>query len=272
MTARAKVVSSTAWYDTPLYYEIVYQDYTRPETRFLEAIARRHGPVRRGPLRILEPACGSGRLLESLARRGHAVHGFDLNPNMLRYARARLAKAGLAAKVWRDKLESFRAPPKAGFDLAHCLVSTFKYVLTEAGARSHLRRVAAALRPGGLYVLGLHLTDYGQSEPDHERWVRRRGEVRVTSDTWSDLPDRRRRLEACRTRMRMTHGVRRWEEETLWDFRTYSPYEMRRLLRSVPELELVACHDFHYEMGRKRRIEDGAGDIVMILRRRPGVK
>lgn len=270
MTKRAKVVSSTAWYDTPLYYEIVYQDYTRPETRFLEAVARRHGPVRRGPLRVLEPACGSGRLLESLARRGHAVHGFDLNPNMLAYARARLAKAGLPGVVWRDRLESFRMPTKArgGFELAHCLVSTFKYILTEAGARSHLRRLARSLRPGGLYVLGLHLTDYAQSEPDHERWVRRRGGIQVTSDTWSGTPDRRSRIEACRTRMRMTHGARRWEEVTLWDFRTYSPRELRRLLRSVPELELVACHDFHYETRRTRRIEDGAGDIVLVLRRR----
>ena len=268
MTVRPKVVSSTAWYDTPLYYEIVYQDYTRPETRFLEAVARRHGPVRRGPLRILEPACGSGRLLESLARRGHAVHGFDLNANMLRYAKRRLADAGLRGVAWRDRLETFRDKGKGGYDLAHCLVSTFKYILTETGARSHLRRVARALRPGGLYVLGVHLTDYAQSEPDHERWIRRRGDVRVTSDTWSDIPDRRRRLEACRTRMRMTDGGRRWEEETLWDFRTYSPAEMRRLLRSVPELELVACHDFHYEMRRRRRIEDGAGDIVLVLRRR----
>ncbi len=268
MTARAKLVSSTAWYDTPLYYEIVYQDYTRPETRFLEAIARRHGPNRQDPLLILEPACGSGRLLESLARRGHTVHGFDLNPNMLRYAKRRLTDAGLSGITWRDRLESFRVSREGDYDLAHCLVSTFKYILTETGARSHLCRVARALRPGGLYVLGLHLTDYAQSEPDHERWIRRRGEIRVTSDTWSDIPNRRTRLEACRTRMRMTDGGKRWEEETLWDFRTYSPSEMRRLLRSVPELELVACHDFHYEMRRKRRIEDGAGDIVLVLRRR----
>ena len=268
MNRRPRVVSSTAWYDTPLYYDIVYQDYTRPETRFLEAVARRHGPTRRGPLRVLEPACGSGRLVESLARRGHVAHGFDLNPNMLRHARARLAKAGLRATLWRDRLESFRAPGSTGFDLAHCLVSTFKYILTEAGARSHLRRVAAALSPGGLYVLGLHLTDYGQDEPDHERWVRRRGAVRVTSETWSDLPDRRSRIEACRTRMRISDAGRRWVEETVWDFRTYSSREMRRLLRSVPELELVACHDFHYSLRRKRRIEDGAGDIVLVLRRR----
>ena len=268
MTLRPRVVSATAWYDSPLYYEIVYQDYTRPETQFLEALAHQYRLGKDAPLRVLEPACGAGRLLESLARRGHVVHGFDLNPNMLRYARTRLRKVGLAGRVWRDRLESFSVQGDAGYDLIHCLVSTFKYVLTEVGARASLRRMARALRPGGLCVLGLHLTDYRQDAPDHERWIRRRGDVRVVSDTWSDIPDRNSRTEACRTRMRICHGDRRWEEETLWDFRTYSPRELRVLLRAVPTLELVACHDFHYDLRRRRRIEDGAGDIVLVLRRR----
>lgn len=268
MSARPTVSSATAWYDSPLYYDIVYQDYTRPETRFLEAMARRHGPTRRGPLRVLEPACGSGRLVESLARRGHDVSGFDLNPNMLRHARDRLRAAGLRAALWRDRLESFRLRDRAGYDLAHCLVSTFKYILTEAGARAHLRSVARSLRPGGIYVLGLHVTDYRQAEPDHERWIRRRGDTRVVSDTWSDLPDRRRRLEACRTRLRIRQDDRRWEEETRWDFRTYSPTELRRLIASVPSLELRAVHDFHYESRRTRRLDLRSTDVVLVLRRR----
>lgn len=268
MSARPTVSSATAWYDTPLYYDIVYQDYTRPETRFLEAMARRHGPTRSGPLRVLEPACGSGRLVESLARRGHDVSGFDLNPNMLRHAKGRLRAAGLRAALWRDRLESFRLRDRGGYDLAHCLVSTFKYILTESGARSHLRAVARALRPGGIYVLGLHVTDYRQSEPDHERWIRRRGDIRVVSDTWSDLPDRRRRLEACRTRMRIRDRGRTWEEETRWDFRTYSPAELKRLLASVPALELRAVHDFHYEARRTRRLDLRSTDVVLVLRRR----
>ena len=69
--------SSTAWYDSPLYYDIVYADYTKKESRFIEGIVQRHCPQIKGPLRVLEPACGSGRLLESMALRGHHVAGFD---------------------------------------------------------------------------------------------------------------------------------------------------------------------------------------------------
>ncbi len=267
MKKARKVLSSTAWYDSPLYYDIVYQDYTRPETQFLEAIARKHGPVRMGPLRILEPACGSGRLMESLGRRGHTVHGFDMNRHMLRYARARLAKAKIKGVTKLGRLESFRCKTRTPYDLAHCLVSTFKYILTERGARRHLQLVAQSLRPGGLYVVGLHLTDYQQSVPDHEQWIRQRGGVRVQSDTWSDIPNRQKRTEACRTRMCVREGGKQWKEETHWDFRTYSPGELRKLLKSVPQFSLIACHDFHYDIRRKRKIDNRYGDIVLVLRR-----
>lgn len=271
--ARPRTVerSSTAWYDSPRHYDMVYADYTKPETRFLEAMLARHGPPpRRGARRILEPACGSGRLVESMARRGHRVWGFDLNPRQLAHARARLVRRGLHATLWPDDLAGFRLPRATpGFDLAHCLVSTFKYLLTEHDALAHLRRVAAALRPGGLYVLGLHLTDYRQSVPDHERWSASRGRTRVVSDTWSAPANRRARTEAMRTRMRIREGTRSWVTETDWVFRTYGPGQLRSLLRKVPELELVACHDFRYDSDETRSIDLAWTDVVLVLRRRP---
>lgn len=262
--------SSTAWYDSPRHYDMVYADYTKPETRFLEAMLARHGPPARGPRRILEPACGSGRLVESLARRGHRVWGFDLNSRQLAHARDRLVRRGLRAKLWPDELARFRLPRgAAGFDLAHCLVSTFKYLLSERAAVSHLRKVAAALRPGGLYVLGLHLTDYRQSAPDHERWSATRGATRVVSDTWSAPANRRTRTEAMRTRMRIREGARAWVTETDWVFRTYGPGQLRALLRKAPALEVVACHDFRYDPDESRSLDLAWTDVVLVLRRRP---
>ena len=263
-----KKQSATAWYDSPLYYDMVYADYTKKETRFIEGIARRHGPKVAGPLRVLEPACGSGRLLESLAARGHAVAGFDLNRHQLAYAKDRLKQKGLKAKVWRDRLEGFRVPKAPAFDVVHCFVSTFKYVLTERGAVSALRRMAKALKPGGLCLLGLHLTDYAKNPPDHERWVGRRPGIRVVSDTWSAPAIRRRRTEAMRTRMRITHHGKTWEEDTHWQFRTYSPAEVRALLAKVPEFRLVVCHDFHYDLDSTRSLQADYSDVILVLKKR----
>jgi SAM-dependent methyltransferase len=259
--------SATAWYDSPLYYDMVYADYTPKETRFIEGIMKKHGPLLDGPMRVFEPACGSGRLLESLAARGHVVHGFDLNQHQIAFAKNRLKAKGLKGRVWRDRLQDFSLPKGARYDVAHCFVSTFKYIDTEAGVVSSLRRMAASLRPGGLLLLGLHLTDYKNTPPDHERWIGRKPGVRVVSDTWSAPADRKSRTEAMRTRMRITEKGKTRIEETHWDFRTYSPAELRALLAKVPSLRLVACHDFHYDLSSTRKIDMEYSDVLLVLRK-----
>jgi len=59
------------WYETPLYYDIIFDADTQKEADFLEALLQRHVPGKKG--RILEPACGSGRIMAELGRRGHSV-------------------------------------------------------------------------------------------------------------------------------------------------------------------------------------------------------
>jgi SAM-dependent methyltransferase len=255
------------WYETPRWYDLVFDADTEREADFLEEILEVHGesPGRR----VLEPACGSGRLVAELARRGWQVSGFDASDAMLEHARERLAAEGLAARLTRGRLEEVRV--RGRFDLAHCLVSTFKYVLDEEGARAHLAGVARALRPGGLYVLGLHLTEYASSRMQCERWVVEEDGLRVVCTTRTWPADRRRRRERMRTRLTVTEGARVRRTETNWEFRTYGPRQLRALLRSVPELELVAVHDFHYDLDLTRELEGGRGvnDAVLVLRRRP---
>jgi SAM-dependent methyltransferase len=262
-------VTSADWYDTPLYYDIVFDADTGKEVTFLEAVMRRHSGIKRkAPRRILEPACGSGRLMAALAEQGHEVSGFDGNANMLDYARERLAKRGAAALLWQDRLERFSAPSRKKFDLAHCLVSTFKYIPDEAGAVSHLRHVADVLAKGGLYVLGLHLTDYDGELPDHERWEEERDGIHVICNTHTWPADRVDRLEKLRTRLRISRGGKSWTQETKWTFRTYDARQLRALLRKVPELELVGCYGFNYDIDDPRPLNDDSYAATLILRKR----
>jgi SAM-dependent methyltransferase len=255
------------WYDTPLYYDIIFDADTPREADFLEAVWRRHASPG-GGRRVLEPACGSGRLVFELARRGWQVDGFDASVPMLDYARDRLAKTGLRARLWPDQLQDFDAPDAGGYDLAHCLVSTFKYLLTEADARACLRRVADALRPGGIFVLGLHLSDYARTRPDHERWVAEREGVEVVCNTRTWPADRQGRLEHLRTRLRVLRAGQTQTQETRWQFRTYDVRQLRALLRAVPELETVVCHDFTHDPAAEFRLDGRHLDVVLILRRR----
>lgn len=255
------------WYDTPLYYDIIFDADTAREADFLEAVHQRFGRRGRGR-RLLEPACGSGRLVLEMARRGWQVSGFDGNAQMLSFAEERLEQQGLKARLWRDWMQSFSQVKPASQDLAHCLVSTFKYLLTEKDAAACLQRVAAALKPDALFILGLHLTDYTQAKEEHERWVAARDGIHVICNTHTWPADQRKRLEPLRTRLSIQHEGRRHVQETHWQFRTYSAAQMRSLLKKVPALELLACYDFTYDIESPRQLDDPYADVILVLRKR----
>ena len=254
------------WYDDPESYDILLEEDTDVEARFLhELLERTFGP---GPRDVLEPACGSGRLLEALAERGHRPMGIDLSQPMLDYAADRLAARGLSADLAHVSMESFRT--RRRFDLAFCLVSSFRYLASERAARTHLQSVARALRTGGLYVLGLHLTQYDWPGIQRERWVGERAGTRVVCNLQSWPPDPKRRLEKLRSRVTIERRGTRQRMETHWSFRTYDAAQLKRLLRSVPALEHVETYDFGYELDTPRELDDEQLDCVLILRKRRG--
>lgn len=262
--AKTTAWSTIDWYDTPHYYDIVFDTDTPHEADFLEGVLRRHGKA--SGARVLEPACGSARLVCEMARRGFDVLGFDKNPAMLEYASGRLRAEGLSARLVQADLESFRVSGR--FDLAFCLVSTFKYLLDERSAHAHLQSVARALAPGGLYVLGLHLTDYASDRVSRERWVAARGRTQVVCNTQVWPADRRKRLEAVRTRLRVVEGRRQARYETHWSFRTYDARQLRALLASVPSFEHVATYDFRHRPDRPQTLSDEQLDVVLVLKKR----
>lgn len=254
------------WYDAPRWYDAIFDVGTAQEADFLEAVFERHACCSpRGRRKVLEPACGSGRLVVELARRGWRTVGFDASAPMLAYAAERLAGEGLEAKLVEGRMEGFDAG--RGFHLAHCLVSTFKYLLTEDDARSHLEHVAQSLALGGVYVLGFHLTDYHETAVDRERWTARSGGADVVCTIQGWPADRRKRREKVRSRLRVTENGLERRFETAWDFRTYDAAQVRRLLRSVPALEHVATYDFTHDIDAPRQLDDEQLDSVLVLRR-----
>ncbi|MGH8018089.1 MAG: class I SAM-dependent methyltransferase [Opitutaceae bacterium] len=270
--------TQTDWYRFPLYYDIVFDNDTGREADFLEAVWERHGPrLRKGAsaaacIRVLEPACGNGRLVFELARRGHRVAGFDASAEMIAYAgeRVRTLPAGACRRVRlrEDRMESFRM--RGPFDLAHCLLSTFKYLLKEEDAVAHLRRVARALARGGLYVIGIHLTDYARRRTDREIWKGQRDSLRVTSEVITRPADAATRLEWLRNRMHIRRrGVREVEKlETHWQCRTYNAAEFEAIIAKAPLFEVIACYDFAHDIDSPRGLDDTQEDLIVVLRRR----
>jgi SAM-dependent methyltransferase len=254
------------WYDAPKYYDIIYDVDTVTEADFLEAVYRRY--VASGGRSVLEPACGTGRLVEELVGRGYRACGFDANRSMLEHARRRLRAKGLTAVLKQMDMADFSLGRRQ-FDLAYCLVSSIRYLLTEEEARRHLQLMARCLRPGGVYVVGLLLTDYADRTSTMERWEETRGETRVVCNVRTWPAQRKLRTAQMRSRMTVYSGQSVDRFESTWLARTYGPRQLRELMAAEPRFELVDCFTFDYDTSRPTSLEDDRLDKVVILRRRP---
>jgi SAM-dependent methyltransferase len=261
--ARSRILLANC-YDYPQYYDIAFQAYTRPEADFIEAACRKY--CRFDARRLLEPACGTGRLIIELAARGYQMTGFDLSKPALSYLRRRLARRRLRAKTFEAEMSNFGLDRPV--DAAYCTVNTFRHLLTEQAARGHLECVARSLRPGGIYVLGLHLLPLDVDEEDIEHWTQQRGETIVTVTLRVRRTDLRRRIENLRVGM----GVRRRSKEVRllyeFQFRTYTARQLRRLLVSVPSLELCDVYVFRYDIEQPFGLNDEMCYSIFVLRRR----
>ena len=252
------------WYDYPQYYDLSFRSETRLEADFIEAACRKYAafPVRR----LLEPACGSGRLVAELAARGYQLTGLDLSQPSLNYLRRRLSRRKLSAQVFRADMADFRLDQP--IDAAYCTFDGFRHLLSEEAARQHLQCVSDALRPGGIYILGFHLLPPDAAEDCTERWSAQHGRTRVTVTLRVLATDRRRRLEQLRVCLLVRSAQRTLRLRHDFPLRMYTARQFRRLLDRVPSLELCDVYDFWYEIDHPLELNDQISDTVFILSKR----
>ncbi|HYE76354.1 MAG TPA: methyltransferase domain-containing protein, partial [bacterium] len=102
--------------------------------------------------RILDLACGTGRHLLALARRGYRVEGLDMSPDMLGVARGKLEAAALTVPLHTCDLRAIPGEFR-DFDLATCFLTALGHLLTNADLDAGLARVFQVLKPGGWFLL-----------------------------------------------------------------------------------------------------------------------
>ena len=167
---------------------------------------------------VLEPGCGSGRMLVALARLGLAVTGIDVSERMLQLARARLAAAGLPGEAVAADMTAFDLGRV--FDGAVCPINTLMHLSREELPR-HLRAMAAALAPGARYLVQLGIIPEEEEAPV-SRWQAERDGVDLAV-TWApESRDRDRGVALHRSRIEILSGPRAGEvveelhEMTIW--------------------------------------------------------
>ena len=250
-------------YDAPGYWDLAFSDETPYEADFIEAAASRY--LKRVPQRILEIGCGGGRQAVELSRRGHDVIGFDLNQSCVAWTQRQLQRRRLSAEIFLGDMSCFKLHRPV--DLAHCLVNTFRHLLTEEAARQHLECVADSLRPGGIYLLGFHLLPPDAAEEDCERWTIKHRNTRVTTTIRVLDFSRRRRIETVRFSLKVTTPTKAVRLSTDHQLRIYRADQFQSLLRSVPAFKLLDVFDFCYDINEPLTLNDELGDAVFVLQK-----
>ncbi|QDT70444.1 dTDP-3-amino-3,4,6-trideoxy-alpha-D-glucopyranose [Planctomycetes bacterium MalM25] len=266
-------------YDYPKYYDLVFGSDWKAEFDFLTAVFAKHGKLPRGAeaKRLLEPACGTGRLMYRFGKAGRVVAGNDLNAKAVAFCNERLGRQGLPKSAVVGDMSDFalddfakvKGVGKRPFDAAFNTINSFRHLPTEKAAEGHLRCVAEALRPGGVYVLGLHLTPTkGEPEADEESWSARRGALSVVSHMWSEGIDRRRRVETVGMSFDVYTPTKSFRLVDQTGFRTYTARQMADLIQRVGAYEVAAVYDFAYDLEEPIEIDGETEDVVYVLRKK----
>jgi len=139
-----------------------------------------------GTRSVLEPFCGAARMFPAFLRRGVAIAGVDLSPEMLALAAERMRRESLPPPdVHRADAADFDLGRR--FDGAICPVGSFALLLRTDAAAAHLACVARHLAPGARYLVQLDLKAPERLRlgvaPPQGTWESEVGETRVRT-TW----------------------------------------------------------------------------------------
>ena len=216
----------SGFYDEAEVYDLLHAGDTGAE---LEGVLTQFSLYGNGGRRVLEPACGTGRYLAELAARGFQASGYDANPRALAFARRRLK--GTGARVLRADMTAFCE--EASYDLAFSTLSSVRHLLAGRDALRHLRLTARSLGPGGVYVVGLDLADYGAAQDDEEVWEAGAAGVRLRHVMLALAPDARRRRERILNFVTVREGGRERLLESAYDLRSYDRGQWESLVKSA---------------------------------------
>jgi SAM-dependent methyltransferase len=252
-----------SWYDYPELYEMGFLKDTPKESKFLGQVFSKYVnfPVQK----VLELGCGSGRLICDMAARGYAMTGLDLNPTALEYCRKKLHQKETRAELVVGDMTDFSFDEP--FDAAVNAINTFRHLATEEDALAHLNCVAKHLKPGGVFVLSLHLLPPDGDLWGTERWSAKQGDLSVYYALTVVETSMKTRLEKLRISMLVKNKKESFRLSDHITLRIYTAKHLKSLLSKVKLFKLLAVHDFWCDVESEQKLDKHAVDTVLVLQR-----
>ncbi len=119
-----------------------------PDVPFWVDLAREFGP------KVLELACGTGRVTIPMCESGVSVDGVDFSESMLCVARRHAGEKSLAIRFMQGDLRSL--PFNQEYNLMYLPTATLLHLLTRTDVEAFLLGVRRGLRSGGILALDMH--------------------------------------------------------------------------------------------------------------------
>lgn len=222
------------------------EERTRAEVEFMISVLELQPGVR-----MLDIPCGEGRHSIELARRGFQVTGLDFNPNAIAAAMKRAAEAGVEPFFLTGDMRELDATEE--YDAAVCFFGSFGY-FSDDDNLDFARRVARALRPGGRFLLDLHVTEsiYPSFKERDWFWIRKEPPLRV-------LEERRLDLDSGRLESTWTFAGEGETVSRRTSIRVYGYRELQSLLRSAGFSRFQA-----FETGRMEPFRLGSSRLSLV--------
>jgi len=251
------------WYDYPEYYDGFFRADMVEEAAFIKQVIHRFSPYP-PQRRILEPGCGTGRLLISLAGHGYQCTGFDINKKALSYLQKKLIKHNVEVNVLVADMKHFYLDTLP-FDAAFSAVGTFLHLMSEVDAINHLHCVQRHLRRGGIYVLAMHLLPKTGfvSDRDFETFFYK-GE-KLSGIIKTIEVDKKKRLETLSVTLRYSGSKSKKIMSSCVQLRTYTLGQLQSLLSKISDFSILETYDFSYDINQPVPLTESSEDIILIL-------
>lgn len=255
-------------YRYPEYYNLGYRWNTDVECEFINDCLSAYGP--KGGKRLLDIGCGSGRHMFPLAKMGYQVSGVDVRPEMVAYVEEQAKKQQLPVNVEKGDLNQLTQT--GPFDLAYCFMDTFRFLLTNEAIISHLRTVASALAPKGLYITDFWVPrNYDQIGNEIHQWEQTEADTTVkvfylqhpeTVDPLSQTFEDELVFEVSAAGN--TKEIRGGPTRT----RLILPQEFRALVEASGVFDILSAHA-EFDIEKKLDMASLSWRMITVLRKRP---
>lgn len=131
-------------------YDLMYGEYREDVDFYVKEARRARG-------KVLEIACGTGRIYLELLKEGIDAYGIDISESMLKVLRKKAKRLGLKPKVKRADMKTFRL--KERFSLIIIPFRSFLHNLTAEDQIKTLKNVRRHLASHGRLILNFFYPD-----------------------------------------------------------------------------------------------------------------